>query len=133
MSMKYEEKRAEIRTYLEQASFPGKKIPSEKELAAQFDMNLGMVREVLRELVTADNDATLADLTRAERCGARLVIPEDDEWPALPLHALTLAVSGEPDDPPSVTCGGIVCAGFGGKTGVGSQKACTCVGPPEPA
>ena len=27
---------------------------------------------------------SLADLRRAERCGARLVIPEDDEWPALP-------------------------------------------------
>ena len=35
---------------------------------------------------------------RAERCGARLVIPEDDEWPALPLHALTVAVADEPDD-----------------------------------
>jgi DNA processing protein len=57
--------------------------------------------ERIRSLVgaRAGQDATLADLTRAERCGARLVIPEDDEWPALPLHALTLAVSGEPDDP----------------------------------
>ena len=52
MSMKYEDKRAEIRAYLEQTPFPGKKIPSEKELAARFDMNLGMVREVLRELET---------------------------------------------------------------------------------
>jgi DNA processing protein len=25
-------------------------------------------------------------------------MPEDDEWPALPLHALTVAVSEEPDD-----------------------------------
>jgi len=46
----------------------------------------------------AGQDATLADLARAERCGARLLVPEDDEWPALPLHALTLAVSEEPDD-----------------------------------
>ena len=44
-------------------------------------------------------DATLADLARAERCGARLVVPEDDEWPALPLHALTLAVAEEPVEP----------------------------------
>ena len=27
------------------------------------------------------------------------MIPEDDEWPGLPLHALTVAVSEEPDDP----------------------------------
>ena len=50
--MKYEEKRAEIRAYLEQTHFPGKKIPTERELAALFEMNLGMVREVLRELET---------------------------------------------------------------------------------
>ena len=40
----------------------------------------------------AGQDESLADLRRAERCGARLVVPEDDEWPALPLHALTVAV-----------------------------------------
>ena len=39
----------------------------------------------------AEQDQTLADLRRAERCDARLVVPEDDEWPAFPLHALTLA------------------------------------------
>jgi DNA processing protein len=48
--------------------------------------------------VRAGQDESLGDLARAERCGARLVIPEDDEWPALPLHALTVAVSGEPAD-----------------------------------
>ncbi|MFL6096425.1 MAG: DNA-processing protein DprA [Blastococcus sp.] len=48
--------------------------------------------------VRAGQDETLADLARAERCGARLVIPEDDEWPALPLHALTVATSREPAD-----------------------------------
>jgi DNA processing protein len=47
--------------------------------------------------VRAGQDESLADLARAQRCGARLVIPEDDEWPALPLHALTVAVSDEPD------------------------------------
>lgn len=46
----------------------------------------------------AEQDGTLADLRRAQRCGARLVVPEDDEWPHLPLHALTLAVAAEPDD-----------------------------------
>ncbi|SNR85474.1 DNA-processing protein DprA [Blastococcus mobilis] len=58
----------------------------------------GRAPERVRSLVgaRAEQDATLADLARAERCGARLVIPEDDEWPALPLHALTVAVSAEP-------------------------------------
>jgi DNA processing protein len=46
----------------------------------------------------AQQDESLADLRRAERCDARLVTPEDDEWPAVPLHALTLAVSEEPVD-----------------------------------
>jgi DNA processing protein len=47
----------------------------------------------------AAQDQSVADLRRAERCGARLVVPEDDEWPAYPLHALTLAVAEEPEDP----------------------------------
>jgi DNA processing protein len=46
----------------------------------------------------AGQDESLADLARAERCGARLVTPEDDEWPAMPLHALTVATSREPAD-----------------------------------
>ena len=60
----------------------------------------GRAPDRIRSLVgaRAGQDATLADLARAERCGARLLVPEDDEWPALPLHALTLAVSEEPDD-----------------------------------
>jgi DNA processing protein len=45
----------------------------------------------------AAQDESLDDLRRAERCGARLVVPEDDEWPAFPLHALTLATAEEPD------------------------------------
>src|SRR3954451_15574531 len=44
-------------------------------------------------------DKSLADLRQAERCGARLVIPEDDEWPGYLLHALTLATAEEPEDP----------------------------------
>lgn len=46
----------------------------------------------------AGQDESLTDLRRAERCGGRLVVPEDDEWPALTLHALTLAVADEPAD-----------------------------------
>jgi DNA processing protein len=45
----------------------------------------------------AAQDESLDDLRRAERCGARLVVPEDDEWPAVVLHSLTLRVAEEPD------------------------------------
>jgi DNA processing protein len=43
----------------------------------------------------AGEDASAEDLRRAERCGARLVVPEDGEWPTLALHCLTVAVAGE--------------------------------------
>lgn len=39
----------------------------------------------------AGYDLAERDLTESDRLGARLVIPEDDEWPAWPLHSLTLA------------------------------------------
>ena len=52
----------------------------------------------------AGDDVSEEDLRRAERCGARLVVPEDDEWPAMPLHCLTVATGaagpdggGQPD------------------------------------
>ena len=63
-------------------------------------MRAGSAPERIRAIVGArvEQDESLADLARAERCDARLVIPEDDEWPALPLHALTLATSLEPAD-----------------------------------
>nr|WP_246407342.1 DNA-processing protein DprA [Modestobacter versicolor] len=44
----------------------------------------------------AAEDVSADDLLRAERCGARLVVPEDDEWPALTLHCLTLAAHDIP-------------------------------------
>ncbi|MBN1093539.1 DNA-processing protein DprA [Blastococcus sp. TML/M2B] len=58
----------------------------------------GRAPTTVRSLIgaRADQDATLADLQRAERCGARLLVPEDDEWPHLPLSALTRAVAAEP-------------------------------------
>jgi DNA processing protein len=46
----------------------------------------------------ARQDHSLADLRRAQQCGARLVVPEDDEWPAAPLHSMVVATAGEPDD-----------------------------------
>ncbi|MGY1713609.1 DNA-processing protein DprA [Geodermatophilus sp. SYSU D01106] len=53
----------------------------------------GTAPAALRALVgaRAEQDASLADLRRAERCGARLVVPEDEEWPAFALHPLTVA------------------------------------------
>ncbi|HET6709000.1 DNA-processing protein DprA [Amycolatopsis sp.] len=36
-------------------------------------------------------DLVTQDFTRAAAAGARLVVPEDDEWPAWPLHSLDLA------------------------------------------
>src|SRR4051794_32612212 len=47
----------------------------------------------------AGQDASLGGLGPAARGGARLVVPEDREWPGLLLHALTLATGEEPDDP----------------------------------
>jgi DNA processing protein len=64
-------------------------------------LRAGQAPDVVRAMVgaRAEQDATPADLLRAERCGARLVVPEDDEWPGLLLHGLTVAASEEPDDP----------------------------------
>ncbi|MDK3257769.1 DNA-processing protein DprA [Blastococcus capsensis] len=64
-------------------------------------LRAGTAPDRIRSLVgaRAQQDASLADLHRAERCGARFVVPEDDEWPAYPLHALTVALAGEPVEP----------------------------------
>jgi DNA processing protein len=46
----------------------------------------------------AEEDLSSADLSRAERCGGRLVVPEDDEWPAVALHCLTLTAHDLPTE-----------------------------------
>ncbi|RZS34675.1 DNA processing protein [Herbihabitans rhizosphaerae] len=55
----------------------------------------GTVPEPVREETVARHEIEMAevDLARAESAGARLVIPEDDEWPSWPLLALDNAVS----------------------------------------
>lgn len=64
-------------------------------------LRAGRVSERVRALVGARvlHDQSLADLGHAEACGARLVVPEDDEWPAMAVHALTIAVAAEPTIP----------------------------------
>ena len=63
-------------------------------------LRAGGAPQRITELVgaRAAQDRTVDDLRRAARADARLVVPEDDEWPALPLHALTVATAREPDD-----------------------------------
>jgi DNA processing protein len=70
-------------------------------VAAVRQLRAGTAPARVQKLVgaRAAQDQSLADLRRAERCGARLLVPEDDEWPAYPLHSLTLAVADEPEDP----------------------------------
>ena len=64
-------------------------------------LRAGAAGERLQALVGArrDQDESLADLRRAQRCGARLVVPEDDEWPALALHPLSGCAAQEPEGP----------------------------------
>lgn len=51
----------------------------------------------------AGEDRSLEDLRRAAVLGARLVTPEDDEWPALPLHSLVLAADRQTGPVPDRT------------------------------
>jgi DNA processing protein len=44
----------------------------------------------------AGEDVAADDLRRAVRGGGRLVVPEDDEWPAAALHCLTVQAHGIP-------------------------------------
>jgi DNA processing protein len=68
---------------------------------AALRLRIGRAPDRVTRLVgaRARADRSLHDLRTAARADARLVVPEDDEWPAVPLHALTVAASREPDDP----------------------------------
>jgi DNA processing protein len=86
------------RAWLTRAAEPGsvdlwRFVEDSGPAAAVRSLRAGTAPASIRALVgaRAGQDASLADLLRAERCGARLVVPEDDEWPAVALHALTLA------------------------------------------
>ena len=91
------------RAWLNRAVEPGtidffRYVEDEGPVEAVRRIRAGTAPERIRSLVgaRARQDATLADLQRARRCEARFVVPEDDEWPAYPLHALTVAVAEEP-------------------------------------
>ena len=86
------------RAWLTRAAEPGslplwRFVEDAGPVAAVQALRRGTAPEPVRAVVgaRATEDASLGDLCRAERHGARLVVPEDEEWPALPLHPLTLA------------------------------------------
>ena len=62
-------------------------------VVAAATLRAGRAPRAVQALVgaRAGADEALDDLARAQRCGARLVVPEDDEWPAATLHSLTLS------------------------------------------
>ncbi|MCW2695274.1 MAG: processing protein [Modestobacter sp.] len=91
------------RAWLSRAVEPGnlalwRFVEEEGPAAAATYLQSGAAPPRVQSLVgaRAAEDTADADLRRAERLGARLVCPEDPEWPAVPLHSLTLAVADEP-------------------------------------
>ena len=74
-------------------------------LEAARRLRAGTAGERLQGLVGSrrEVDRSLDDLRAAERCGARLVVPEDDEWPSWAVHALTLTAEQESYDPKKQT------------------------------
>ncbi|MGY5885458.1 DNA-processing protein DprA [Modestobacter lacusdianchii] len=71
-------------------------------VAAAAALRAGAAPPAVQALAGArvEEDASTRDLDRAARCGARLVVPEDGEWPAQALHCLTVASAGETSDAP---------------------------------
>ncbi|PWW54237.1 DNA-processing protein DprA [Actinokineospora spheciospongiae] len=65
-------------------------------VAAAAAIRAGEVPDGVREETVArkDFEQAEADLVAARHCGARLVVPEDDEWPGWPLLALANALRG---------------------------------------
>ena len=69
-------------------------------VAAVRELRAGAAPADVQALVgaRAAEDGSAEDLRRADRCGARLVVPEDDEWPALALQCLVVATARVPVD-----------------------------------
>src|SRR5215213_6373980 len=98
------------RAWLSRAAEPGsvdlwRLVEDVGPVEAMRRLRAGTAGERLGALVGArrDVDRTSEDLRAAERCGARLVVPEDDEWPAWAVHALSLRAAEEPEEPKNRT------------------------------
>ena len=94
------------RAWLSRAAEPGnvdlwRLVEEAGPVEAVRRLRTGTAGERLRAVVGArrDEDRSLVDLRAAARCGARLVVPEDDEWPAFAVHALSLRAAEEPEEP----------------------------------
>jgi DNA processing protein len=91
------------RAWLSRALEPGsvdiwRFVEREGPVAAAQALRAGTAPSRVQSLVgrRAEQDQRDDDLVRADRCGARLVVPEDGEWPAPALHCLTLAAHDLP-------------------------------------
>jgi DNA processing protein len=94
------------RAWLSRAVEPGsvalwRFVEREGPVAAVQALRSGTAPSAVQALAgrRAGEDTSSDDLVRADRCGARLVVPEDDEWPAFALHCLTLAAQDLPPGP----------------------------------
>jgi DNA processing protein len=94
------------RAWLSRAVEPGsvafwRFVEQEGPVAAVQALRSGTAPSAVQALAgrRAGEDASSDDLLRADRCGARLVVPEDDEWPAMALHCLTLTAHDLPTEP----------------------------------
>lgn len=69
-------------------------------VAARAALRAGAAPPGVQTLVgrRAGEDVAADDLRRADRGGGRLVVPEDDEWPAAALHCLTVAAHDLPTE-----------------------------------
>jgi DNA processing protein len=86
------------RAWLSRATEPGsvdvwRFVQQVGPVGARDALRSGTAPPGVRALVgqRAGEDLGVDDLLRAERCDGRLVVPEDDEWPAQQLHCLTIA------------------------------------------
>jgi DNA processing protein len=93
------------RAWLSRAVEPGsvvfwRFVEREGPVAAVQALRSGIAPPAVQALAgrRAGGDASEDDLLRADRCGARLVVPEDEEWPAVSVHCLTLAAHELPTE-----------------------------------
>jgi DNA processing protein len=94
------------RAWLSRAVEPGsvalwRFVEQEGPVAAVQALRSGTAPSAVQALAgrRAGEDTSQDDLVRVDRCGARLVVPEDDEWPTFALHCLTLAAQDLPPGP----------------------------------